>query len=86
MFSSFQATDTSGEKPTEPAKPQRPSAARRITTNNACGRTVLLASLDHQRLMEEQDPVGGERYDATALHLAGSVSAEYMMRQILDCF
>lgn len=86
MFSSFQATDASGEKPTEPAKPQRPSAVRRITTNNACGRTVLLASLDHQRLMEEQDPVGGERYAAMVLPPAGSVSADYVMRQILDCF
>jgi hypothetical protein len=86
MFTSFQATDTSGEKFTEPAKPQRPSAARRITTNNACGRTVLLAFLDHRRLMEEQDRAGGERYAVMALRPARSVSAKYMMRQVLDCF
>jgi hypothetical protein len=86
MFSSFQATETSGEKPTETAKSQRPSVTRRITTNNACGRTVLLAILDRQRLMEKQDPVGGERYAVMVLRLAASVSAEYMMRQILDRF
>jgi hypothetical protein len=86
MFSSFQATNTSSEQNTETAKPHRPSVTRRITTNNACGRTNLLAISYHQKLMEEQDPAGGEKSAVMALRLVASVSAEYMMRQIPDCF
>jgi hypothetical protein len=36
--------------------------------------------------MEEQDPAGGEKSAVMALRLVASVSAEYMMRQIPDCF